>query len=380
MNKERLQFLLDRYKQIECSEAETEELNSWFDARNFGTEDFEDWIQEEGGTREVSATLFKDFEERIKPKKRTIRFNLLSAAAVFLLISIGSVLLLRDKFDLDKKEITKKICEIKPGINKAVLTLSDGSEVLLDSNGNGAVAVQNGVTIHQTGTANVSYDINQKGAKNGKTQYNTMTTPRGGRYNLTLADGTEVMLDAASSITYPVEFRGNQRSVKVKGQVYFKVVHNSKKPFFVSAKGQTIEDLGTTFNINAYEDNNDVRVALIEGDVNVRNIAQSVNLNPGQQAVVKQGSSAIVVKTANLDEVTAWTTGWFKFHNKTIREVMKEASRWYDVEIEFENNTDEKKIGGTISRYKNITELLDNLKIAGNINYKIIGRRVILTK
>ncbi len=379
MNQERLKFLLDRYFENECSDAEIEELNNWFDDRDFGTTSFDNWLQNEGEAEEVSATLFKNFTESIQPKKKTIRFKLLSAAAIFLLVSMAALLLLRNNYNSDKKDQVKKISEIVPGVNKAVLTLADGSEILLNDKGNGTIATQNSTSINKTGNDQVSYNTGQGKIATSETQYNTMTTPRGGRYSLVLADGTEVMLDAASSITYPVAFNGNQRKVSITGQVYFKVVHNTKKPFSVSAKGQIIEDLGTSFNINAYADNSEVSVTLIEGDADVRNAVNKVNLNPGQQAVIKDGNNGIVVKPANLEEVIAWTTGWFKFQNKSIREVMKEAARWYDVEVEVGKDINEKKIGGTISRYKNISELLENLKITGNINYQIKGRRVILS-
>ncbi len=379
MNQERLKFLLDRYFQNECKQAEIDEINKWFDARGFDTTKFEGCLQKEVEAEQASVVLFNDFKIRLQPKKKTIRFKLLSTAAIFLLVFIGGLLFLRYKYDLNNEDQIKKICEIKPGVNKAVLTLADGSKILLSDKGNGAIGSQNNITINKTGIDQVTYNLNQMESANSKTQYNTMTTPRGGRYSLILADGTEVMLDAASSITYPVAFNGNQRKLSVTGQVFFKVVHNAKKPFSVSAKGQIIEDLGTSFNVNAYDDDKIVYITLVEGNANVSNALHRVNLNPGQQAFVKEGSDEIAVKTVNLDEITAWTTGWFKFHNKSIREVMKEAGRWYDVEVEFQKDIDEKKIGGTISRYKNISELLDNLKITGNINYQIKGRRVTLT-
>ncbi len=381
MNQNRLKFLLKKNSINQCSSGELEELEDWFNSRDFGDKGFNDWLKDAGREEELSAELFKDFTQRTQiPKK--IFFNSTSmriAAAILVLTCIGTLFFLKRNPDSGGHSHQNKNCEIKPGGDKATLTLSDGSQIVLNNSANGHLATQKGININKDSPYKISYQLNEdKNNLNRELVYNTMTTPRGGRFSLTLSDGTDVVLDAESSIKYPVVFNGKERKVSITGQVYFNVDHDEKHPFFVLAKGQLIEDVGTAFNVNAYSDNPSVKITLEEGKVNIKNEKNKVSLIPGEQAEVMDSQQSIKIKHVNVNEVTAWRKGWFVFHNESIKNVMKEASRWYDIEIQFKGDVNNKRFGGTISRYKDITELLDNLKITGGIDYKIEGRRVIL--
>lgn len=380
MKQDRLQFLLTRYSQNQCSAEELRELEDWFHARDLDNGDFEDWLAGAGGKEALSSELFEDFLQmtQVHEKKPAVRLWIGIAASILVVMSTGVLLFLKKQASLEKNLYVKESSVIKPGSDQATLTLSDGSEIMLTNSKEGHLATENDIDINKDTKDRVSYEHHTNAKVDQKLVFNTITTPRGGRYAIRLADGTDVILDAESSITFPVAFNGHERKVSVTGQVYFKVVHDERQPFRVMAKGQMVEDLGTSFNVNAYSDNPSLKVTLVEGKVNVGSKLKYVSMLPGEQAEVMDGQQNINVRKVDVNEVVAWREGWFVFHNESIMNVLKEVSRWYDVDIKFAGPVNEKRFGGTISRYKEITEVLDNLKITGGINYKIEGRRVIL--
>jgi transmembrane sensor len=388
MNEERLKYLLERYRSKECSPGEQEELDAWFHTWNPGTAGMRNWLQEAGSAEALTEELYADFRERVAPpakrKRGVVWYKVAAAAAV--LIALLIVFYPKQQRDGElaqadnRKEAAKPVHDIKPGSNKAVLKLADGSEIILSDSGNAYIATQNNTEIQRLQSGGIAYQAGQEQGDNKPPVYNTLTTPRGGKFTLTLSDGTVVTLDASSSITYPVVFTGKERRVQITGQAYFDVVHNGSKPFHVEAKGQLIEDLGTAFNVNAYADDPFIKVTLVEGLVDVSNDREKVSLVPGQQAMVKDGESKMRVKVVNVEETVAWKNGWFIFHQESLQNMMKQAGRWYDAEIVIEPAIVNKKLGGNISRYKEISELLENLKLTGGIDYRIEGRKVTLTK
>lgn len=380
MNQERLDFLLSQYKQDQCTTAELEELNEWFHAHNPGRQNMEDWLREAGGNEALTATLLQDLKSRVNAPVRSINYRRIARIAAVLLVAASGIVLFYTRTQSNQHPIVAQTptYQIKPGGDKATLTLADGSKIVLDSAGNGQLAVQDNTQINKVTNGSISYEAADNQTANNKVVYNTLTTPRGGKFALTLADGTSVTLDAESSITYPVTFTGKERRVTITGQAYFEVVHNAAQPFRVVTKGQVIEDIGTAFNVNAYQDDPSVKVTLAEGLINVSNSLKTVSLVPGQQAEINDGQQNIRVNEANVSEVVAWKNGWFAFHNEPVKSVMKQAARWYDVDIEYEGADISKRFGGNISKYKDISELLENLRITGGINYRIEGRRIIL--
>ncbi|XHR97035.1 FecR family protein [Mucilaginibacter sp. UC70_90] len=222
---------------------------------------------------------------------------------------------------------------------------------------------------------------NGEQAHEGVPQINTITTPRGGQYQVILEDGTKVQLNAASSIKFPEYFTGANREIELNGEAYFEVAKDKAHPFIVKANSTRVQVLGTHFNINAYSDNPDITTTLLEGSVKMSKGAVAVMLLPGQQGAVNQNSSSIKVSRADVEANMAWTKGFFVFHDQSIVTIMKQVSRWYDVDIEYQDiQVQENEFGGTISKYKDIEELLDNIKLTGSIHYKIEGRRVIIMK
>lgn len=307
--------------------------------------------------------------------------GMIAAASVILCLSVG-VYFFKYKSSVpvhDKILVSNKI---NPGSNKAVLTLSDGKQIVLDDTQNGRIADQGDASIRKTAEGNLIYEVkgtDLSGEKAGKPVFNRMTTPRGGQYQLILPDGTKVFLNAASSLKYPTVFDQKERRVELTGEGYFEVAGNREKPFLVNVNGaQEIEVLGTHFNVKAYPDDKDIRTTLLEGSVKINYKDRHVLLKP-KYVAVNDLKGNLLVKQANIEQVMAWKNGLFVFDNVNLKEAMNMAARWYDIEVDYRGNVAQKKLWGTVSKYKTITELLDKIKFTTGINYKIEGRRVILT-
>lgn len=262
---------------------------------------------------------------------------------------------------------------------RAMITLADGRQVYLDSLPNGEVAQQGGITVVRLADGQIAYQA--RGSDETKEiQYNTLSNPRGSRViDLTLADGTRVWLNAASSITYPVAFAGDERRVDMKGEGYLEVAPNEKKPFNVSVGGLNVKVLGTHFNINAYPDEDVMSTTLLEGRVEVSNRGKSVILKPGQQALL-QNTSSDIQTIDNIDTATvmAWKNGYFSFDNTTLKSLMRQVSRWYNVEVAYEGvPSSEERFIGEVPRNSNVSEVLKILELS-NVRSRIEGNKIII--
>ncbi|SJZ84259.1 FecR protein [Chitinophaga eiseniae] len=257
--------------------------------------------------------------------------------------------------------------------NKVVLTLSDGAVIELDSSGRGAVTQQGNSVSMKQGDGNIVYSslVNES----RKVPWHTITTPKGETFLLTLPDGSTALLNAESSIRFPVAFPKEGRLVHVTGEVYFEIQKN-RAPFRVKAPGSEISVLGTRFNVNGYTDNNALRVTLLEGAVKVAAQADSVLLRPGQQAVLAAGK-ATVNSQVDLEEVMAWKDGNFVFNSLTLPEIMRQVCRWYDVEVTYEGPVSAKRFTGIINRNESITDILGFMQTAG-IKYKLNDRKIVV--
>jgi transmembrane sensor len=302
-----------------------------------------------------------------KPRFRTIFKYAAAAILVMGLVTTGYLYNNRTKV-----EPVTAAAVITPGSNKAVLTLSDGTQISLSDAAAGKLATNitmttNGDVVYTAGTAPSS-----------QTQFNTIATPRGGQWpGIVLPDGTRVILDAASSIRYPTQFTGAERLVELSGQAYFEVAHMEKQPFKIKAGGIVIEDIGTAFNVEAYPDESMIRTALVEGSVKVITAEQAKTLVPGDLAAVKYGSTHIDIKKAVMEEVTAWKNGQVSFNGKTVEEIMRQVSRWYDVDVVYEGVKPDRKFSGSISRNVQLKDLLNVLKFQ-DLHIETEGNRLIV--
>lgn len=272
--------------------------------------------------------------------------------------------------------------DIAPGGNRALLKLNDGSVIVLDSAANGVIGKQGDIQIEKADDGLITYIINgKKLSENDEAFYNTISTPRGGQYKITLSDGTKVWLNAASSIRFPVVFTGKERRVEVTGETYFEVNRNEHMPFKVKAEQSEVEVLGTHFNLNAYTDEETIKTTLLEGKVKISagNNATSKFLLPGQQSGVSKTGSISVLDNADTEEATAWINGRFQFKSAGLKEILRQVARWYDVDVEYRGNVD-MRFSGQLNRSDNVSKVFEKLKLTGEVNFRIDGRKIIVSR
>lgn len=341
----------------------------------------EEWRDELHGDRlALEAAMKQAIFERTGLQRPVARLKWLrwSAAAAVLLLLAGGAYWLSSKptpevpVAVAPAPANRLVNDVAPGQEGAILTLSTGETIVLDNAVNGALA-QEGATevIKQNGQ--IVYKGKDAAAA---VVYNTMTTPRGRQYSLLLADGTRVWLNAASSITYPTAFTGKERKVDVTGEVYFEVVHNAGMPFVVQKDGVRVQVLGTHFNVNSYNEESSLNVTLLEGAVRVVSGIHRSDIRPGQQAQVREGSLQLV-NNVNLEEVMAWKNGTFRFGGTGIETIMRQLSRWYDVEVVYNKKIDE-IFYAEIPRNTPLSDVLKALALTGEVRFAIEGKKIIV--
>lgn len=302
-----------------------------------------------------------------------------AAAAILLVLASISYVLVNNKEQKASPVLAAQAVkqDILPGGNRATLTLADGSSIVLDSAQNGSLAKQGNSQVVKLKDGKLAYQKENNAP--ATIQYNTISTPRGGQYQVALSDGSQVWLNAASSITFPTSFSGNTREVKITGEAYFEIAHNAKMPFRVTVNDMEVQVLGTHFNMNAYEDDGIVYTTLFKGSVRVVKGNESVIISPGEQAQVKFPSDKIaILKDVDLEPVTAWKNGKFIFQGEGIQSIMKQLGRWYDVYPDYQQQVTDEKFVGVISRNVNLSQILAMLERTGVVKFSIVGKNVII--
>jgi transmembrane sensor len=325
-------------------------------------------------------------EKSVKTKKKSNKLiflwtRLVSAAAVLLFTSTGIYFYLSNDKPVAKKQIVKVkhslLNDALPGGNKAILTLSNGQTIILDNAQNGTLAKQGTTTVNKTMNGQLVYNAMNNGTANTALSINTITTPRGGQYQITLPDGTDVWLNSASSISFPTRFSGNFRNVEITGEAYFEVTKSKKMPFRVKTNRAEIEVLGTHFNVNAYDDESLMKTTLLEGAVNVKNGLSTSKLIPGQQAQIDPLGKTKVLNHVDVEDEVAWKNGIFQFNDAGVDMILRQASRWYDVDVTYKGKVPNREFTGRISRNVKASELLNMLKYTG-VDIKIEGNKIIV--
>ena len=260
-----------------------------------------------------------------------------------------------------------------------MLTLSNGQKIILDSVRMGSLAVQGTTDIIKLSDGKIIY----KGSSaDDNIVYNLLEVPRGSKIlNITLSDGTKVWLNSASSLKYPVAFNDTERKIFLTGEAYFEVIHNSKIPFRVEAKNQVIEDVGTRFNVNAYTDELDIRTTLLEGSVKIKEGNQSQLLKPGDQGItdLQMNNQIRVARDIDLNKIMAWKNGWFEFDQSGLEGIMRQVSRWYNVDVVYEGNPTNQKFWGRISKDLPLSNILQSLEANGKgLKFKVEGTKIIV--
>jgi len=309
------------------------------------------------------------------PATRTIgRLWKWIAAAAILLLVIGTPYLFRTQQKTNTAQLPKTTNDLPPGHNGAILTLSNGQNIILDSAGNGVLASDANVKVIKK-DGKISYE-----GKTAEVLYNDISTPKGRQWQLTLSDGTKVWLNAESSIHYPIRFSAsgkNQRVVEVTGEAYFEVAHNPNAPFIVKTAQREIRVLGTHFNVNAYSNEPALKVTLLEGSIKVVSGPNNTLLQPGEQIISNSIAAQPIVKDVNTDDVIAWINGRFKFDNSDIRTVMRQIARWYNVEIEYRGTPPNYQFEGGTYRNINLSEVLKVLELSG-VHFQLEENKIIV--
>jgi len=299
-----------------------------------------------------------------------------AAAAVGILIAIAGgyfIYQYQIKQHTNNELLQASVQDIAPGSNKALLTLANGTTVILDSTGN-QVIQQGNVAIHQH-----NGQLQYKGSTtSSETVYNTLTTPRGGKFKIVLPDGSIAWLNSASSLRYPAAFNGKERVVELHGQGYFEIAQNAHQPFKVKVNDMEVQVLGTSFDIMAYEEESTINTTLLEGGVKVLTGKVEKVLKPGQQAILDERTAAIDVQPADVNRIIAWKNGRFIFNNMDLETILREVARWYDVELVYQVKPGKEKYGGGISRNLSLSAVLKVLEENGNNHFSIEGRKVII--
>lgn len=290
--------------------------------------------------------------------KRTRWRSMAAAAAIVTVIGAGAYYAVIHKSG-NPAEIVKVPelpADVKPPqTNRATITMAGGKTLYLDSTVNGTLAVQGNIQVIRLNDGQIAYRGSSK-----ELIYNTLTNPRGSKViNMTLSDGSQVWLNAGSSVTYPVAFVGNERKVSVTGEAYFEVAHDIIKPFIVSKGDLQVQVLGTRFNVNAYDDESDTRITLLQGSVKVNSGKKESMLQPGQQAQVAAGIK--IISNINVEQVMAWKNGLFVFDRADIRDVMRQLARWYDLDVHYTGEVPKGTFKGEISKDLSLSQVLNGL-------------------
>jgi ferric-dicitrate binding protein FerR (iron transport regulator) len=382
---EHIAKLAEKFLKGEATEAEQAELHQWYDSVDDA--DTEVVITEKNLTVEAyGAAAFSELKALIDkdpgqvPDKKVVsifRWQRLAVAASLLLVTgLGIYFWLAPQSQTPVAVApTSSPSDLLPGTHAATLTLADGSTVVLDSTANGAMLQQGSTEIVKLADGRLAYKNSVAAAT--QVLYNTLATPKGGQYRVTLPDGTSVWLNAASSLKYPTVFTGPERQVELTGEAYFEVAKNPRQPFIVAASGNKVVVHGTHFNINAYSDEAAMRTSLLEGSVSVQTSSGTAKLVPGQQASIDKNGVAIKVAAADVAQAIAWKNGYFSFENADLNTVMRQIARWYDVEVVYEGTPTDDRFSGEMPRSSKASEVLKILELSA-IQFRIEGKKIVV--
>jgi len=394
MYTERINYLTRKFFEGSCSDAEKQELAVWIkqnpdevltEALEKEWDGFESEVKMPGNVSDrilgniISSTRDISLEDEFEEDNSTRYLWPKIAAAAVLIFSLGLYWWSgKDQSPIAQQSApTVQLADIPPGGNKAILTLGDGSSIMLDSAKNGSLASQGSTNVTKSKKGELVY--NASGNSDQAVVFNTVATPKGGQYHIVLPDGSKVWLNAASSLRFPTAFRGKERKVEITGEVYFEVAHNAKMPFIVKAGETEIAVLGTHFNVMAYPDEKALKTTLLEGSVKVSRGGKSAMLAPGQQASIRNIADNIrVADNVDMEKEMAWKNGYFQFQDDNLENIMRQISRWYDVDVTYEGNPGKETFTGRLPRNGNVSKVFKILSLSG-VKFKIEGKSVIVT-
>ncbi|UOE47225.1 DUF4974 domain-containing protein [Mucilaginibacter sp. SMC90] len=380
MDQEHIYSLIKKYKDGTATIAEREQLLQWYRENAYQDTEFPE--DEES----VGEAMLARLNRETQPVKTKPIFRWVAAASAVLILGVAGLFITR-MLTTDREHFPRRVAQsnIHPGGNKAILTLANGSKISLTDAGNGQIANQNGIKVTKAANGQLVYTISGRENLSGASSstdldaFNIIETPKGGQYQVILPDGSKVWLNAYSSLKFPVSFTNrNERRVELAGEAYFEVSHNKELPFRVVTNRQTVEVLGTHFNVNAYTDDAVTKTTLLQGSVRVTAASKSAVLIPGQQAKL---TNTLDVSEANTTEAVAWKNGYFNFDDEKLENIMRSVSRWYNVDVVFEDQELKKETFGAVTtRFASITTLLKMMEQTGDARFSIQGNTITISK
>ncbi|MFD1605540.1 FecR family protein [Flavobacterium artemisiae] len=378
MNQTEFLTLLQKYQEGTLSHEEKDKLEAWY------------LHKASNSNQQLNEYELEDSYDYLKSKlplhqePKVIRIWPRVAVAASIAVLMGTGIFYFTKSEKEQNiQVAAKPVEIAPGGNRGILTLSNGKQIVLsDITSKDTIAKegdQDQVTIKIDANGVITYVINPNAdtSEEDENSFNTLSTPTGGQYNIVLADGTKVFLNAVSSVKYPTQFNGSKRIVELDGEAYFEVAEDKSKPFIVKSDKQSIEVLGTHFNVHAYDNESVVKTTLLEGSVAVTSRDQKAILKPGQQSGVSDNTAKISIKEVDTEAAIAWKNGRFKFDNADLKSVMKQLERWYGIKVEYRGDVSDVRFNGGTFRNKNLSEVLKVLELS-NIKFKVEGKTIIV--
>ncbi|CAG5006160.1 hypothetical protein DYBT9275_03746 [Dyadobacter sp. CECT 9275] len=395
MNKEDFFIILNKYNQGTASKEEESFLFAYYKLFDLN-EDILDKLDKDS-KQYLKESIKQEIDRKVQfsahtrsletePGSGNYYLKWLTAAMLIMVSSLGYFFYNRsaDKQMATPPVVQKKQEKIVPGTNQALLTLADGKVIVLGSQANGVLSEQSGVSVRKLKDGQLVYEMKETLIENPV--LNTVSTPKGGQYQLLLADGSKVWLNAASSIRFPSAFGSAERLVEITGEVYFEVAPDKSKPFKVKSENQLIEVLGTRFNVNTYPDETSSKTTLIEGKVSISKLTAqgqadvrgSRIMQPGQQASVHKSKPDIHLESVDTEQAIAWKNGYFKFDKADIQTVMRQICRWYDVEAEYRGKLSTDLFAGEINRDEDVNKVLRILQLS-NVDVQIKGRKIIIS-
>jgi transmembrane sensor len=377
MNENEILALLKKYQEGTLSNEDKDKVDAWYLHKASNSNLQLNEYELEDSYQYLKSSL------PLKQETKVIRIWPRVAVAASIAILLGTGIFYFTKTKEQPVQVAEKPQEIAPGGNRGILTLSNGKQIVLaDISAKDTIAKEgeeDEVTIKMGANGVITYIINPKAdtSKADANLFNTLSTPTGGQYNIVLADGTKVYLNAVSSIKYPTQFNGDQRIVELDGEAYFEVAKNKNKPFIVKSGDQDIEVLGTHFNVHAYDNESVVKTTLLEGSVAVSYKNQKAILKPGQQSNVSDKFTKIAIKQVDTEAAIAWKNGRFKFDNADLKTVMRQLERWYGIKVEYRGDVSDVRFNGGTFMNKNLSEVLKVLELS-NIKFKVEGKTIIV--
>ena len=375
MNEQEAQKLIDRYNQGIASPEERILVERWYlkeaaeriflEEDDFEHLDKEIWV----GTLKKAGLPHKN------SKSFKLWLKLAGAAAILLLAGVGIYFYSINHPVQQVAKAKALVQDVAAGGNKAILTLSNGEQIVLTDAAKGKIAEQTGISIRKTADGQLIYaaDKHVLQDKSKELVYNKIETPKGGQYQVSLPDGTVVWLNSASSLKFPAKFSAKERRVELTGEGYFEVAHNPAKPFRVISNKQEVEVLGTHFNMNTYADEDGDRTTLLEGSVLLKQFGKQALLKPGEQAVLK--GKTIEIAPADVELAVAWKNGYFMFKQASLKTLMRQLAKWYDVEVSYSGNIPPLLFSGKIHRNTSLAQTLELLSFS-KVNFRIEGKKI----